>query len=489
MLVLLIGFLLLPVLVYSIGADGYGYLAYARMFSSLGLLAIFDLGLRTAVTRSVAGYHVRGEFEKINTLLLSTAWLLAVMGFILALLGWLFSQEIARVLVNSDDDIEKMEWAIKWAFATWPLELPGIVVYGALDGLQKFRQIKVLEIFWYLLYAALAIAAVYLGYDYFVVAAIALILLLIKLGLAVNILLNSLTKASLSSLRFPEVAVLITQLKFAKHIFLSQLSSMITNQGEKLAVAIFLPPAMMTSYEVLIKLPRMIKSNFSLGNQVVMPLASELNVSDDLERNRKLLDYGMQFNLAVVVPIAVISAYLARPFLETWMGTDFTDLTLLLQVLLIFNIINPLSSFGWQIMIGMNRKVHHVSIIQWLNLALTFLVWFALIPIYGLWGVVAAFFSIVITIPWSIIVPCRELRLPVAGIIAMFIRIVFLSMIPVVVLEFMGIYDIENAMLMLALKAVICGLAAWLLIYRWGLTEQARELVRSHLLKLKEWQK
>jgi O-antigen/teichoic acid export membrane protein len=488
-LVLLIGFLLLPVLVYRIGADGYGYLAYARMFSSMGVLAIFDLGLRMAVTRSVADYRVRGDFEKINTLLLSTAWLLAAIGVFFAILGWLFSQEIARALVSSEDAIETMALAIKWAFATWPLELPGMVVYGALEGLQRFRQIKVLEILWYLVYTVLAIVAVSVGYGYFVVAAIALILLLMKLGLATHILFNCLPKTSLSWRRLPDTVVLTRQMKLGKHIFFSQLSSMIANQGEKLAVAILLPPAMMTGYEVLIKLPRMIKSNFALGNQVVMPLASELNASDDMERNRKLLDYGMQFNLAVVVPISVTSAYLAHPFLDVWMGADFTYLTPLLQALLIFNIINPLSSFGWQIMIGMNRKVHHISIIQWLNLVVTLLVWFALIPNYGLWGVVAAFFSILITIPWSIKVPCRELGLPIGGVVAMFVRMVVMSIIPVAVLELIGIHDIGNEVLMLALQCLICGLAAWLLIYRWGLTEQARALIRRQLHKLKRWQK
>jgi O-antigen/teichoic acid export membrane protein len=486
LLVLLIGFLLLPVLVYHIGADGYGYLAYARMFSSVGILAMFDLGLRIAVTRSVAEYHARGDYEKIKALLLSTTYLLAAIGFSLAFIGWQFSQQIARVLVGSGGDIETMALAIKWAFATWPLELPGMVVYGALEGLHRFAQLKALEILWYLLYAVLAIAAVLVGYDYFIVAAIALFLLIMKLGFATNILINCLPKTSLSWARLPDVVVLKKQMKLGKHIFLSQLSSMVANQGEKLAVAILLPPAMMTAYEVLIKLPRMIKSNFALGNQVVIPLASELNASNDMERNRKLLDYGMQFNLAFIVPISVTSAYLAHPFLSIWMGADFTYLTPLLQALLIFNIINPLSSFGWYIMIGMNRKVHHVSLIQWLNLTVTLLVWFTFIPNFGLWGVVAAFFSIVITIPWSIMVPCRELGLPIGGFVAMFARMVALSIVPVVLLKSIGIHDIDNALFMLALKGISCSLASWLLIYRWGLTEEARALVRGGLFKLKK---
>lgn len=489
LLVLLIGFLLLPVLVHRIGADGYGYLAYARMFSSMGVLAIFDMGLRMAVTRSVADHQARGDSEKINTLLLSTAWLLAVVGIIFAALGWIFSQEIARALVSSDEDVETMTLAIKWAFATWPLELPGLVVYGALEGLQRFRQIKVLEILWYLIYTALAIAAVSIGYDYFVVATIALILLLIKLGFATNLLFNYLPTKPLSWLRLPDMGVLRTQMTLGKHIFLSQLSSMIANQGEKLAVAILLPPAMMTAYEVLIKLPRMIKSNFALGNQVVMPLASELSATSDLERNRKLFDYGMQFNLAVVVPISITCAYFAHAFLNFWMGPDFTHLTPMLQVLLIFNILNPLSSFGWQIMVGMNRKVHHVSMIQWLNLAITLVIWVALIPALGLWGVVAAFFSIVTTIPWSIKVPCQELKLPIAGVVAMFVRMVVLSAIPVVVLELLGIGGPDNSTLMLALMGALCGAVSWLLIYRWGLTKQARALVRGQLHKLNKWQK
>lgn len=488
LLVLLIGFLLLPVLVYRIGAEGYGHLAYARMFSSMGVLAIFDMGLRMAVTRSVAEYQARGDFEKINTLLLSTAWLLAAVGIILAVFGWAFSDKIARLLVSSGDDIETMALALKWAFATWSLELPGMVVFGALEGLQRFRSLKLLEISWYLIYTTMAIGAVSVGYDYFAVAAIALMLLLIKLGFATNLLFIYLPTKPLSWLRLPDVGVLRKQMTLGKHIFLSQLSSMIANQGEKLAVAILLPPAMMTAYEVLIKLPRMIKSNFALGNQVVMPLASELCVNSDLERNRKLFDYGMQFNLAVAVPISITCAYFARPFLNAWMGSDFTHLTPMLQVLLIFNILNPLSSFGWQVMVGMNRKVHHISMIQWLNLVITLVIWFALIPALGLWGVVAAFFSIVTTIPWSIKVPCQELKLPIAGIVAMFVRMVALSAAPVVALELLGIRVPDNSTLMLALMGGLCGAASWLLIYRWGLTKPARALVRGQLHKLKRWQ-
>ncbi len=484
LLVLLIGFLLLPILVYHIGVDGYGYLAYARMFSSMGLLAIFDLGLRTAVTRSVADYHVRGNFDKINSLLISTIWLLACVGFFFAVIGWQFSQEIARVLVSSENDIERMALAIKWTFATWPIELPGMVVYGALEGFQRFKQLKILEILWYSIYSALAIAVVTNGYDYFTVAAIALVLLLMKLGVATNILFRALPKRSYSWVSLPNIALLTKQMKLGKHIFLSQLSSIAVNQGEKIAVAVLLPPAMMTSYEVLIKLPRMIKSNFSLGNQVVIPLASELGACEDRDRNRKLLDFGMQFNLAVVVPVSVTAAYLAHPFLNAWMGQDFTFLTPLLQILLIFNMINPLSSFGWQIMIGVNRKVHHVSLIQWLNLVVTLLIWLTLIPNYGLWGVVAAFFSIVITIPWSINVPCRELGLPVGAVASMFFRILVLSIIPAALFKLIGADHTNDAVLIFVLEGLICSLAAWLLIYRWGLTEQARALVRGHLNKM-----
>jgi O-antigen/teichoic acid export membrane protein len=487
LMVLLIGFFLLPVLVYHLGADGYGYLAYARLFSSIGLLVVFDLGFRMSITRSVANYYARGEFEKINTLLLSAAWFLAAVGLFFAALGWLLAQEIASALVSSDQDIDRMALAIKWTLATWPLELPGVVVYGALDGLQQFRKTKVLEILWYLAYTTLAIALVSLGYDYLIVATIALVLLLIKLALATKLLLKCLPRAILSRPCVPAANIIRRQMKLSKHIFLSQLSSGIYNQGEKLVVALLLPPAVMTSYEVLVKLPRMIKSNFSLGNQVVIPLASALNASNDFDRNQKLLDCGMQYNLAAVVPIAVTSAYLAYPFLYAWMGPDFTYLTPMLQVLLIFNILNPLSSFGWQIMIGMNRKVHHVSMIQWLNLAVTLAVWFVLIPRYGLWGVVAAFFCIVLTIPWSIKVPCRELGLPARRVVALLVRIVILSMIPVSLLEFIGIPDLGNTIFILASKCLVCAMAAWLLIYRWGLTKQARTLVLEHLIKLKKW--
>ena len=60
----IIGFALLPFMVVRLGAVEYGLIGFAKVFSVLGVMGVFDFGLRTAITKFVAQYKVENKETK-----------------------------------------------------------------------------------------------------------------------------------------------------------------------------------------------------------------------------------------------------------------------------------------------------------------------------------------------------------------------------------------------------------------------------------------
>jgi O-antigen/teichoic acid export membrane protein len=423
-------------------------------------------------------------FQNLPVLLASSGWLLGLIGVLTGFVGWWQAKNIALLLVGNNEEAIELAWVLRWSFLIWPFELVGLVIYAAIEGFQRFFYLRLLDVFWYVSFLVAGIVLALIGYGFVEISIFALLLSVIKLISAALYLSSCQDQIYAAWLSPPKLSSITEQLKMGKHIFISQLSSAITNQGEKFAVAIFLPMSMMTFYEVLVKLPRTFKSFFSFGSAVIMPAASELAVKYPDQGNKKLLELGIEFNLMITIPIVVCSIYLANSFLNVWVGSEFLELSLMLQILLIFNILNPLSSFGWLIMIGMNRKMHHISIIQWINLAVTLLIWLVMIPRFGLWGVVAGYFSIVLTIPWSIIVPCHQLKCSSIAIAINFLRILSLSILQfVVVFIFVPQPDVDSY-LGLMLIGGLWVVTSWALIYQFGASCEMRFTVQRQFKRI-----
>lgn len=484
-LTLAIGFFSLPALVAFLGIEGYGLLSYSRLFSGNGILVLFDFGLSAAIVKYVAEFYSNEKKSNISQLISASFWLLGSCGLLLGVIGWWQADNISIALVGSGANESNLAWIIGWSFAVWPLELSGMAIYAAIQGFQYYSFLRAIECTWFVLYMAIGICLAMVGYGFERVAFVGLLLSLVKLLAAGLFLINKHPEIQLNLLNRPTLSALSMPMRMGRHLFISQLFSTIVNQGEKLVVAALLPVSMMTFYEVLIKLPRMIKSFFSFGAAAIVPAASELGARECLDGNRRLLQLGLQFNLVITVPAVCACIFLAEPFLNIWMGSSFIVLAHLLQVLLIFNILNPLSSFSWQIMIGMNRKVHHTPMIQWINLVATVLAWFVLIPRFGLWGIVASFFTILLTIPWSIVVPCRELGCSPALLVERFFRILLCSLLPWALFFTIVPLSKMNSYFSLFALGLLWVTISWILCYFFGVNDDMRFVIKRQMYRIR----
>lgn len=479
--ILIIGFLSLPILVQRLGVENFGILIYARMFSGMGFLVLFDLGISAALPKFIAEYCARDLKSEIGPLLVGSTWLLAFIGGIFGTIGWYLTPEIVSFMKVPTQATADLVTAIKWSFIVWVIELPGLAIYSAIDGYQRFVYSKAIDIAWILSYTILSIVLCISGHGFLVISLAALVLSLIKLVVGFYLLCRCQPNLLQSWLALPRQKDIYKQLKLGRHLFIANLSSTLSAHGERAAVAVLLTPSMMTAYEVLVKLPRMIKSNFTFGANTILPLASELSVDNDFKRNRELFEKGLILNLIAVTPVVAISILLAAPFLRLWMGTTFESLTPLLQILLLFNLINPLSSFGWPIMVGINRKVYWIPIIQWFCLAYRGIAWFVFMPLYGMWAMVASFFPILFTIPISVAVPCKELGSSYSYILIKFLQISAICFIPIIFLIFFNFEFYITNFISLVLVSIIFLIVLWMILFNLILDKKTKIMIFNFL--------
>ena len=68
-----------------------------------------------------------------------------------------------------------------------------------------------------------------------------------------------------------------------KYSFLSKLSSLLFNQIDKLLIGIFLGPVSIGFYNILTRLPVLIKQISGIANEAILPTSSQLSAMNDLK--------------------------------------------------------------------------------------------------------------------------------------------------------------------------------------------------------------
>ena len=94
--------------------------------------------------------------------------------------------------------------------------------------------------------------------------------------------------------------------QLAKYLFAGKISSLIYHQTPKVLISIFLGAAAMTSYEVIIRLPRFLKVMLGFVNAAVTPAASELNAGKKKAYLQQLFIRGLRYQIFFIYPIVPV---------------------------------------------------------------------------------------------------------------------------------------------------------------------------------------
>lgn len=256
---------------------------------------------------------------------------------------------------------------------------------------------------------------------------------------------------------------------------MGKISGLVFNESDRFLIGIFLGPIAFAAYEVLFRLPRFLKTLVGFTSGALLPAASQLHTANSLERLQRLYMLGIRLNLLFFLPVISISALLAEPFLRAWVGPEYTQYALLLQLLFLWNISGMLTGFGGLFLVGTNTSLREATYYSYAITALKIGILIVLLRPLGLVAVVlGTVVSTTLALPGLLRLYHRALMLPPAAIVTPVLSLLWPLTLPIAV-HFLtrssGIASFPG----LFLHAVVFCSLYWALAYTVSLSRSERD--------------
>ena len=375
--------LLTPLVLANLGPRGFALWALMGAVASYGWL--LDFGVGGAVVKYVAEHVARGERESARVMIASAS----LISIGLATTALLLSLTVAPLLLGLLEISPDEQALAKAAIVLTGIDVAIAIAFSprmaVLRGLQRHDLYNAVQIFGAILQAVVTIVVLKAGGG---------VRELIASGIPVNIAMR-LTSSALIRRVAPD---LITGIQAAERpairrlarycysAFTIDVAGRLHNKTDELVIALFQPLSAVTPYALARRLGELTSLAATQCAKAVMPLASELEATDDIAKLRHLYIVASRVALAIATPIAVVLVVAGATILSLWVGPAYADDGVLVAVLAAASLVSVSQWPAAEILQGITRH----RIVAWTsfasgvaNIALSVL----LLPVFGLIGV------------------------------------------------------------------------------------------------------
>jgi O-antigen/teichoic acid export membrane protein len=327
-----VGFVLAPVVVHSLGDAGYGL--WTLILSLTGYFGLLDLGIRSSVGRFVTRYLALGDQDHVNRVA-STALLILGGGGLVALVA---TFGIAAAFLDSfglDSELAASgRLGLILAGLNISLILPLSLFSSLLIARERFDLLGAISIGGELLRAVLVVLVLRSGLGLVGLATTALAVTALQYS-AIAIAARALYPDLRLAPRYVSGAVARTLFGFSIYRFVWIVANQLIFYSDTLVIGLFLGAAAITPYAIAASLLNYGRNIISLLTDTLAPAAAQLDARDDRAGLRRLLLTGTRLTVLVSTPLCVGYLALGRQFLSLWMGDTYAGSATLLMVLTI----------------------------------------------------------------------------------------------------------------------------------------------------------
>jgi O-antigen/teichoic acid export membrane protein len=349
----IVSFFLSPFVVHHLGNIAYGVWVLAN--SSIAYMALFDLGMRGAVTHFVAKHQARGEhFESSRAVSVALAFriLISLVVVVASIILAAFAAKIFRIPSNM------------WTAAQLAIVISGFnlafslivgVFGGVLTALQRFDLASGLAIVQTLISAAGTIWVLGRGYGIVPLAIMQLTVVLL-VGIATIILCLRVYPELRLGFRFLGRSVLPELWRYSFYLFVIAASGQVIYYTDNLIVGAFLSAGAVTLYAIggrFIDYLGQLGASFS---QTLMPMASNLGALGRQDQLRRLLIQGTRAALLASLPAGGVLFFRGSTFIGLWMGQQYAQPSgRILRILLLSTLAIAGNRVGGNIVFGLGK--------------------------------------------------------------------------------------------------------------------------------------
>ena len=343
-------FFVIPFFLKKLGTSGYG--TWAVFVAASGITSVADLGLVTTLSKHVAEFYTLKDFRSLDRLISTGVVLYFGLACLLSVILWVSSQLlIAFLFRGSPVSVQELEilwrYLILLIFASTLTMLLSSVVIG-LQRMDLSTGINSLN-----LLSSAGLSVLFLGWNWglrgvlygYVLAAW---VTLFAYAFTVRRLLPEI-RLSLAACRWSVAKEIFS---FSVQTYVSQVAVVIHNQIEKIYLARFAGVVFVGWYDISGDLALKLRGIPSLVLAPIMPAASELHALSDQGRLSQLYYRTHRYLALIAVPLAAYIVFVAREFVQLWVGPSLSVIAVPLSVLVIVNFINLTTGPGLLILVG-----------------------------------------------------------------------------------------------------------------------------------------
>lgn len=314
---------------WTVGAYGlhlYGIIAFARYLLPTGMLSLLDLGISDAAARLVARSQARGDSRETGEVVTVAVTAGVMLGVVPGLAMMAAAGPIAGFLLPlSGDEALAFARIVFWTGAALPALMLGQMVEGVLKGMNRFRALRAAEVSAGIFYAAAVALLVHRGAD-FAWIALGYLGTSVLRTLAEIVWLLALARTGRWRPSWPGSGTRRAVSESSWLLLQSKLAGTAATYVPSLVIGRFVGAAGVGTFDVLARIPRLVKVVFGVTTQALVPPAAALDAQQAGARLGELgraATYGM---LAAVTPPVFALALHGDWLLDRWLGPDLVHL-------------------------------------------------------------------------------------------------------------------------------------------------------------------
>lgn len=407
-----LGLIVLPMNVAYLGPAAYGL--WMLTWSITAYFTMLDLGYQNGLIKFVAQYRAQRNTRALNEILSTMFVVFAGLAVLVYLAAIAAALHIDRIFQLSPEQVTLGQMVLLIVSLHVTAGLAFSVFGGVINGFQRFDLNNVVGAVTGIVSALVNIAVLLAGYGLIeLVAATTTVRLLSYLVYRANAYrvfpALSVRPSLFRMARLREVT------PFSMHMAVIDWSRKLNYSSDVIVVGMFLNTTMVAVWTVAQRLSDAAQRVSNQLNEVLFPSVVDSDTANRLDRLQRILLVGTRLSLATVIPIAGTLILNASPLVLAWVGPDFDESVLVLQVLAIAVLARVGASTAATVLKGAGK--HRLVAVNGLATAVVNLILsLALVRQFGLLGVAVGTLIPVVISNVCVLFPagCRRLEVPLA---------------------------------------------------------------------------
>ena len=357
-----LGVIILPFNVAHLGTAAYGLWVLAA--SVTAYFSVLDMGYSGALVKFVAQYRTRRDVRALNEILSTLFFIFLVAAAVMYGAAGILAVFVDRVFHLAPEQTQTAQIVLLVVTLNVAASTAFSVFGGVINGFQRYDLNNIVGSASSVATALVNVAVLMAGFG--------LIHLVIAMT-AVRVLTLWVYRANayrvFPGLRISWSLFRTSRLRevtgFSIHMAVIDWANKLNYSVDALVIGAFVNTTAVAVWAIAQRLAELSQRIANQLNDILFPAVVENDTAARLDRLQKIFVQGTKLSLATVVPMSMAMLLLAQPLVTAWVGPDFSDSVLILQLLSVVVMIRVGNATGMTVLkgAGSHRVVSAANII------------------------------------------------------------------------------------------------------------------------------